>query len=213
LLVFSVTAPAASASLTEPQRMGEDADPHRVDALPADPHRAELERVLVAHPELGAAPLALVSIAEQRLHLYRAGVLVRSYPVSTSRHGIGNTLGSLRTPLGVHRVRRKIGAEAPLGTIFRGRRNTGEIAPLVLDPIDHPDDLVTTRILWLDGLEPGVNQGEGIDSFARYIYIHGTHEEGLIGTPASDGCVRMRNADVVELFELMPLDAGVVIVR
>jgi hypothetical protein len=184
-----------------------------VSTVTIDPHQPAIDCVLDAHPELAGLPLAVVSVEEQRLHLYENGERTRSYVVSTSKYGIGSELGSYKTPLGVHRVRRKIGAEAPLGTIFRGRENTGEIATLIREPIDDPEDLVTSRILWLDGLEPGLNRGDDVDSFRRYIYIHGTHEEGLIGQPASNGCVRMVNADVIELFERLPEGAGVIIVE
>jgi hypothetical protein len=97
--------------------------------------------------------------------------------------------------------------------VFRSREDTGVIAPILTARVDVEEDLILTRILWLEGLEPGVNRGPGIDSRERYIYIHGTNEEGLIGTPASHGCVRMRNQDVVTLFDLLPVGAEVEIVR
>lgn len=152
-----------------------------------------------------------MSVPDQKLFLYRAGRLEKTYPVSTSRYGVGNEAGSNKTPLGVHCIKQKIGGGAPLGTVFKGRRNTGQVTPIVPDPITTSDDLITTRILWLAGLEPGVNRGEGIDSYARYIYIHGTHEEGLIGRPASHGCVRMTNRDVAELYDQMQEDDLVLI--
>jgi len=95
-------------------------------------------------------------------------------------------------------IAQKIGDGAPLNTIFKSRKNTGKIADI---DQQSDEDYVTSRILWLKGLEPGHNAGPGVDSFARYIYIHGTHEENLIGQPASHGCIRMRNQDVLELFE------------
>lgn len=178
-----------------------------------DPWLPILDRLALEYPERDLGAVVIVSIGEQELHLFRDRQLLRSYPVSTSRYGIGSEAGSNKTPLGVHRVRRKIGAEAPLGTIFKARENTGRIAEIVREPRITQDDYVTTRILWLDGLEEGRNRGEGVDSFSRYIYIHGTHEEGLIGQPASHGCVRMYNRDVIELFDAMPDDALVVIVE
>lgn len=178
-----------------------------------DPFPPLLNDLRARHPELDRDVAVVVSVAEQRLYLYVRGEQIANYPVSTSRFGTGSRKGSLRTPLGAHRVRRKIGEGAPLGRVFRGRVDTGEQARILTQPIDNDDDHVTTRILWLDGLEPGRNRGGEVDSFDRYIYIHGTHEEGLIGRPASDGCVRMRNTDVVELFERLPENALVLIVE
>ncbi|MCP4409928.1 MAG: L,D-transpeptidase [Gammaproteobacteria bacterium] len=156
--------------------------------------------------------VALISVAEQRLYLYVSGRRKKEYLVSTSRFGVGNKDGSYKTPLGLHRVVEKFGANAPLGTIFKARRPTPRIARIYKTKITLPYDLVTTRILRLEGLEPGINKGLGIDTYHRYIYIHGTHEEGMIGQPASIGCVRMRNNDVIKLFDILPKNALVLIV-
>jgi lipoprotein-anchoring transpeptidase ErfK/SrfK len=137
-----------------------------------------------------------VSVPAQRLWLLDAatGRPLRSWPVSTGAAGTGSESGSLRTPLGRHAVCAKIGAGFPSGQIFRARRP-------VADPCDprSPDDLVATRILWLDGQEP-----HNRNTRERYIYIHGTNREADIGRPASHGCVRMRNADIIALFDLVP---------
>ncbi len=178
-----------------------------------DPMTPVLEDLQARFPGHDQHEVAVVSVSEQRLYLFIGGQSARAYPISTSKYGIGSQQGSQKTPLGVHRVRRKIGDEAPVGQIFKGRQDTGEVAALVLEPRATTDDYVTTRILWLDGMEEGVNKGEGIDSFQRFIYIHGTHEEGLIGQPASKGCVRMLNHDVVELYDTLPIDALVAIVE
>jgi len=155
------------------------------------------------------APFLLVEVSAQRLFVVRDGTPVRSYPVSTSKYGTGSAAGSRRTPLGVHRIVQKIGAGAPVGAVFQDRRPTGEIvSSTAAAPVDR--DLITTRILWLEGLEEGINRGQGLDTFERYIYIHGTPQEGKIGTPASHGCIRMRNADVVELFD--SVDCGILVV-
>jgi lipoprotein-anchoring transpeptidase ErfK/SrfK len=154
----------------------------------------------------------VVSVSNQRLYLYNNGGLDHVYTVSTSRYGVGNEDGSLKTPLGVHRVIKKIGAGAPSGTVFKHRKNTNKIARICKTPIKSPYDLITTRILQLEGLEPGINRGRGIDTRERNVYIYGTHEEGLIGQRASIGCVRMRNVDVIELFEKMKKNSLVVIV-
>lgn len=141
----------------------------------------------------------------QRMFLVRNNRIEATYPVSTSRKGLGNQDGSYQTPTGTHRICEKYGKNSPIGTIFRARKNIGRIAKIYTDNTDSPDDYVTTRILRLEGMEPGVNKGKGIDSYHRFIYIHGTPEEGLIGTPASHGCIRMKNADVIALFDAIPV--------
>lgn len=139
-----------------------------------------------------------IKISRQRLYFYEKK-LIKSYPVSTSKFGIGNMAESNKTPLGLHRVAEKIGKNAPIGTIFKERKNTRKIVPRY----GFKSDLITTRILRLEGLEKGINKGKKIDSFHRFIYIHGTPEEKLIGKPASRGCIRMRNRDVAQLFDLV----------
>ncbi len=153
----------------------------------------------------------VVKVGEQRLYLVRGGKVVKEYPVSTSKYGVGSKSGSLKTPLGKHRVAEKIGGGAPLYTIFKERVNTGKLAVIDRTLKGAAYDDVTTRILWLEGMEPGVNRGRGIDSKERFIYIHGTPSEGLIGRPASNGCVRMYNKDVVELFDQMHAGDAVLI--
>jgi len=134
----------------------------------------------------------LVCVEAQRLDLYEDGVSVATWPVSTSRFGLGCEEGSLRTPLGRFRIAEKIGAGQPSGTIFRGRVPQGVWVPGDSEEVD----MVLTRILWLDGVE-----AHNANTKARYIYIHGTQAEDLLGTPASHGCVRMANADIADLFE------------
>ena len=145
----------------------------------------------------------IVDISEQRLYLYNNDNLVQSFPVSTSKYGEGQIENSFKTPLGLHEIKEKIGDKAPINTIFTARENTNKIAEIQINPNDTEDDFVTSRILWLDGLENGINRGVGVDSYSRYIYIHGTHEEGLIGQKASHGCIRMFNNDVIELFDMV----------
>jgi len=168
--------------------------------LPADIQSAAKRLVLDFELKSDASCL-VVSVAGQRLYLVRGDTLFASFPVSTSSVGTGSAAGSNRTPLGVHRIASKFGHGAPLATIFKARRSTGRLATIYHDSTDVEEDLVTTRILWLRGLEPGSNSGPGIDSYKRYIYIHGTNEEGRIGRPASHGCVRMKNEDVITLFD------------
>jgi hypothetical protein len=139
----------------------------------------------------------LVDTSEQVLYIVRDGIAEGRYPVSTSKYGVGSRENSLMTPPGVHRIREKFGRGAPVGRIFRDRLDTGETWR-----IGEPgENLILTRILHLEGLEDGVNRGPGIDSYERYIYIHGTNNETSIGLPASHGCVCMTNSDVVELFD------------
>jgi lipoprotein-anchoring transpeptidase ErfK/SrfK len=142
-----------------------------------------------------------VSIRDQLLTLKEDETPVRTYSVSTSRFGIGTEKGSLKTPTGRFRVAEKIGGEMPTGTIFRSRVPLGSG-----DPLPPTEDLVMSRILWLDGLDD-----HNANTRERFIYIHGTKHEGKIGTPASCGCIRMRNADVVELFDLVNHNTPVII--
>ncbi len=139
----------------------------------------------------------IVSIETQTLFVCSDGDVVERYDCSTSRFGNGNRENSLKTPLGVHRIREKFGAGAPAGRIFRDREDTGED----WDHSQTGDNLILTRILRLEGLEEGINRGAGVDSYERYIYIHGTGREDLIGAPLSHGCVCLRNRDVIRLFE------------
>ena len=147
--------------------------------------------------------IIIVDISEQRLYLYSNNDLIQSFPVSTSKYGEGQTENSFKTPLGLHEIKEKIGHKAPINTIFTARVNTNKRADVQIKQNDTEDDFVTSRILWLEGLEDGINRGLGVDSYNRYIYIHGTHEEGLIGQKASHGCIRMFNNDVIELFDIV----------
>jgi UDP-N-acetylmuramate--alanine ligase len=142
-------------------------------------------------------PFIVVSIETQTLLLCVNHAIVERYNASTSRFGNGNRENSLKTPLGVHRIREKYGEGAPPGRIFRDREDTGED----WDHSQTGDNLILTRILRLEGLEEGINKGVGVDSYERYIYIHGTGREDLIGTPLSHGCVCLRNNDIIRLFE------------
>ena len=151
----------------------------------------------------------IIDISEQRLYLYEKDILKQSFPVSTSSFGEGSLENSFKTPLGSHEIKEKIGTNVPINTIFIARENTNRKAKIINETIDSDDDFVTSRILWLDGLEEGKNKGSGVDSYDRYIYIHGTHEEGLIGKKASHGCIRMLNHDVLELYKLIPEETTV----
>ncbi|MCW9014040.1 MAG: L,D-transpeptidase [Gammaproteobacteria bacterium] len=137
------------------------------------------------------------------------GNILKQYPVSTSRYGTGSEHGSFKTPLGQHCIKEKIGDGEPVNQVFVGRQAIGVLGEL--DAENLPEDIITSRILRLEGQDKGVNQGGTVDSYQRYIYIHGTDEENKIGTPASHGCIRMRNKDVIELFDLVEPGCPVII--
>ena len=147
----------------------------------------------------------LIDIPSQTLSLLGDdGACIRRYSVSTARNGAGEASGSFCTPRGRHIIRARIGAGAPIGAAFRGRRPTGEGWTPELAAANPGRDWSLTRILWLSGTEPGFNRLGEVDSMRRYIYIHGTPDTEPMGVPLSIGCVRMRNRDVAELFELVP---------
>lgn len=148
--------------------------------------------------------LIVVDVGRQEARVWQHGRKLRSYPVSTARRGVGAVANSFMTPPGWHDVAERIGGGLPAGSVFKGRVHTGRVVPA--DGWRSPraaGDTILTRILWLRGLEEGVNRGPGLDSHDRHIYIHGTIHEEAIGHPASAGCVRMNNRDIVELFDLV----------
>lgn len=153
-----------------------------------------------------------ISIARQTLTLLDdAGIPLVSYPVSTAAKGVGEQMGSYQTPRGRHRIRAKIGDGLPLGAVLRGRRATGEICSPALMAAQPDRDWILTRILWLCGEEPGFNRGGQVDTMRRYVYIHGTPDSTALGVPGSHGCIRMRNTDMVTLFDRVPVGTPVVI--
>ncbi len=151
-----------------------------------------------------------IHIAAQQLELLDdAGNMLRRYSVSTAANGVGETSGSHCTPRGRHVIRARIGAGQPENTVFVGRRPTGEIYTPELGAQFPKRDWILTRILWLSGCEAGFNRLGENDTMRRYIYIHGTPDSARLGVPDSHGCIRMRNADLIELFDLAP--AGTVV--
>ena len=143
-----------------------------------------------------------ISITNQELTLRDDNGVIKTYKISTSKYGDGSTENSFKTPLGKHEIKKMIGKDVIIGGRFIGRVHTGEVFPIYSDQeIYVKEDVVQSRILWLSGLEDNINKGIGVDSFARYIYIHGTPEEWLLGSKASKGCIRMSNKDVIELFD------------
>lgn len=153
-----------------------------------------------------------ISLARQTLTLLDdAGRPLKTWPVSTAKNGAGEAAGSHCTPRGRHIIRAKIGAGLPAGTVFRARRPTGEIYTPELGALNPERDWILSRILWLSGKEVGFNRLGPCDTMRRYIYIHGTPDERFVQAPRSHGCIRMRNADVIELFDLVPVYTEVVI--
>jgi L,D-transpeptidase YbiS len=150
-----------------------------------------------------------VLLGAQRLELLEDGQIIAEYSISTSVYGSGELQGSEKTPRGRHEISEKIGAGQPRDTVFMGRQATGEICEPHLVKAQPGRDWILSRILWLRGLEEGLNKGGLVDTESRYIYIHGTADERRVGQPASHGCIRMRNDDVIELFELV--DTGTVV--
>ena len=146
----------------------------------------------------------LVSVRDQRMMILKEGLPVKSYPVSTSKFGLGDRPGSMYTPLGTMRIARKIGEGAPSGAVFKSRRRTGEI----LRPNSPGRDPIVSRIIWLKGMEH-----KNRNAYRRYIYIHGTPEERTIGRPASYGCIRMRSRDIIDLYRRVGVGAEVKVIR
>ncbi|QKE62848.1 L,D-transpeptidase [Aquipseudomonas campi] len=152
-----------------------------------------------------------ISIADQCLYGFADGRLVLRLAVSTALNGAGERSGSNCTPRGRHQVRAKIGEDLPLGAVLRGRRWTGEVWSSELHQQFPGRDWILTRILWLSGCEPGINRLGAVDTFRRYIYLHGTPDTEPLGVPLSHGCVRLRNADLLQLFPRVPLHCAVLI--
>ncbi len=147
---------------------------------------------------------ALISVRDQEMAIMRHGKVIKTYPVSTSKFGLGDTRGSYRTPLGVHRIAKKIGSGQPKGMVFKSRKPTGER----IEPNAPGRDPIVTRIMWLKGTEK-----QNRNAYSRLIYIHGTAEERTIGTPSSYGCIRMTSNDVHEAYELLRTGDAVVVER
>lgn len=150
-----------------------------------------------------------ISLADQTLYGFADGSLILRLPVSTALNGPGERSGSGCTPRGLHQVRAKIGEGLPLGAVLRGRRWTGEVWSSALHEAFPGRDWILTRILWLSGCEPGRNRLGAVDTFRRYIYLHGTPDSEPMGVPLSHGCVRLRNADLLELYPRVPLHCAV----
>jgi lipoprotein-anchoring transpeptidase ErfK/SrfK len=142
-----------------------------------------------------------VAAKSQKMYHVSDGKIVDEYIISTSKNGIGEFNGSYKTPSGLHRIREKVGDNVPLGGIIKDKQYTGKVAKIIEDPISIETDDLTSRAMHLEGVEFSLNKGGDNDSYSRAIFIHGTPEEGLLGTPASKGCVRMNNKDIIDLYD------------
>ena len=144
-----------------------------------------------------------VAARSQQLRLYSHEIIIKTYAISTAKNGLGELKNSEKTPRGWHLIRAKIGKNQPENSVFVSRRPTGEIYSLKLANAYPDRDWILTRILWLSGLEVGKNRLGNVDTMQRYIYIHGTPDTNPMGIPASHGCIRMRNTDIIELYDLV----------
>lgn len=140
-----------------------------------------------------------VNIADQTAALYTDGKFIKTFSCSTSKFGIGELKNSRCTPRGLHRIAEKIGDGEPAGTIFKSREIVGTVAELGVKA-----GRITTRIMWLDGLEPGFNQGGDVDTHERFVYIHGTGDQTSVGRPDSHGCIHLMDEDLIAMFDLLP---------
>ncbi|HLV52512.1 MAG TPA: L,D-transpeptidase [Cryomorphaceae bacterium] len=172
-----------------------------------------LEYLEVRYPDHHFDTFLYVAAKKQRMYHISDGMVIGEYTVSTSSEGIGSASGSFKTPDGLHRIAEKVGDDLPLNTIIVRKQSTGQLAEVIPDDRSTGQDLITTRVLHLDGLEEGRNKGENRDSYSRGIFIHGTHEEGRLGHPASKGCIRMSNREVRDLFQKVEVDTFVVILN
>ena len=172
------------------------------------------------YPKVIVDKYLLVSPDDQKLIYVDNNKIKNYYSISTSKFGLGNVNDSFKTPIGLHIIAEKIGSEMPIFTIFKGRKPLENNMTLIDfnkdkklqdDHFKNFEDVITSRILRLRGLEPNINLGGNVDSYNRYIYIHGTAHENLIGQKASHGCIRMRNKDVIELFGMCPINMYVLI--
>jgi len=169
-----------------------------------------MEYMAVRYPEHDIdGDVLYISVQRQRLFDVKAGKLLGDYPIATASRGLGAEVDTYKTPTGLHRVGEKFGDEVPPLGILKDRVFTGQLADTDFAGVDK--DWITSRILWLEGLEPGVNQGGTVDSHDRFIYIHGTANERSVGSPSSMGCIRMRNADIIALYDRVPVGALVVV--
>ena len=155
--------------------------------------------------------ILFVSVKEQMMYHIVENTIVKEYLVSTAKKGVGNQKNSDMTPHGLHYIKEKYGSKTPQNGRMIGRVFYGQIAKIYYDTTSSKTDDITSRILWLSGIEKDINKDGNVDSYNRYIYIHGTSEEGKIGSPASNGCIRMLNNDIIELYAKIKIGTKVLI--
>jgi len=172
-----------------------------------------LEYTSVAYPSEKLSEFLYVGIRRQRMYHFINNHIVSSYSISTSSKGAGNMMGSYKTPTGLHQIAEKIGVNAPVATLFVNKKNTGKVVHINKSEISMNKDEITSRVISLKGLQQGINKGKKYDTFARGIYIHGTSDESTIGQPSSHGCIRMKNDDIIELFDLLSVGTRVVLLN
>lgn len=172
------------------------------------PGKTSLQRLVITNTvsEMVSDKRIEIDISKQQLLLFQADHCIAEYPVSSAKNGVGQKNGSECTPLGLHQVRAKIGKNAKENAVFVARRETGELFNESLRMENPERDWILTRILWLSGLEKGINRGGEVDTMRRYIYIHGCPDTDSFSQPSSHGCIKMRNKDVIDLFD--KVDAG-----
>lgn len=172
-----------------------------------------LEYTSAAYPSETLSEFLYVGIRRQKMYHIKNNKIFSTYPVSTSSKGAGNNIGSFKTPTGLHFIAEKIGDNAPVATLFINKKNTGKVVPVNITEVSSNKDEITSRVLSLKGLQQGINKGKKYDTFARGIYIHGTSDEASIGKPSSHGCIRMKNDDIIELFDLLSVGTKVVLIN
>ncbi|MBX7095080.1 MAG: L,D-transpeptidase [Flavobacteriales bacterium] len=165
------------------------------------------------YPQADISQFIYVSVRYQKLYFFSRDEKTEVYDISTSKYGTGSDHNSEKTPLGLHRISEVLGKNAPIGGIIEKKGYVGKEAEIIQEKKSSDKDLITTRAIRLEGMERGINKGGKKDSHLREIYIHGTHEEGLIGSPASHGCVRMRNMDVLQLEKKIKIGMPVIILN
>ena len=172
-----------------------------------------LEYTSAAYPTETLSEFLYVGIRRQKMYHIKNNKIFSTYAVSTSSKGAGNNIGSFKTPTGLHFIAEKIGYNAPLATLFINKKNTGKVVSVNTTEVISDKDEITSRVLSLKGLQQGINKGKKYDTFARGIYIHGTSDEASIGKPSSHGCIRMKNDDIIELFDLLSVGTKVVLIN
>ncbi len=169
--------------------------------------------ISIRYPKHSFENYLYVEVKQQKMHLIKNGELIHSYVISTAKNGLGNVQHSECTPSGLLKIHSKTGSRVPLGGIIKGPNYTGRQCEIFTDETVSNEDLVTTRAIRLAGMEDGKNKGGTVDTFSRYIYIHGTPEEGRLGQAVSHGCIRMKNQDIIELFDLIDTNTKVLILN